>query len=115
MAVKSKKNADRAKIFLPFDALKGFREALKEKEKVIVSKIELTEEETDKLSRLLLQIKKRMMVKIVYFKDGEYLELTGLVSSNDFVYKKIVIIETVIKYTDILKIEVLENGFKNEF
>lgn len=115
MAVKNNRKADRAKIFLPFDALKGFREALKEKERVIVPKIELTEEETDKLSRLLLLIKKRMMVKIVYFKDGEYLELIGLVSKNDFVYKKITIIETVIKYIDILKIEVIEEGFKNEF
>ena len=71
---KNEKRADRAKIFLPFDALKGFREALKEKEKVIVPKIELSEEETDRLSRLLLKIEKRMMVKIVYFKDGEYLD-----------------------------------------
>ena len=112
---KNEKRADRAKIFLPFDALKGFREALKEKEKVIVPKIELSEEETDRLSRLLLKIEKRMMVKIVYFKDGEYLELTGLVSKNDFAYKKITIIETVIKYTDILKIEVLEQNFEIEY
>ena len=34
--------ADRAKQFMPFDALKGFREALKEKEKVTVPKIELS-------------------------------------------------------------------------
>jgi hypothetical protein len=29
---------ERAKIFLPFDALKGFQEALREKEKVLVPK-----------------------------------------------------------------------------
>lgn len=112
---KNERRADRAKIFLPFDALKGFREALKEKEKIVVSKIELTEEETDRLSRLLLQIKKRMMVKVVYFKSGEYLELTGLVSNNDFVYKKITIIETIIKYIDIYKIEILNETLENEF
>lgn len=33
--------ADRAKQFLPFDALKGFREALEEKERTIVPKGEL--------------------------------------------------------------------------
>ncbi len=110
---KNKIKADRAKIFLPFDALKGFREALKEKEKIIVPKIELSEEETDKLSRLLLGIKKRMIVRVIYFNSGEYLELTGMVSNNDFVYKKITIIETVIKYIDILKIEIFEEIKEN--
>ena len=42
--------ADRAKQFMPFDALKGFREALAEKEKLVEEKksaerTELTEEE----------------------------------------------------------------------
>ena len=42
--------ADRAKQFMPFDALKGFREALAEKEKLVEEKksterAELTEEE----------------------------------------------------------------------
>ena len=41
---------DRAKQFMPFDALKGFREALAEKEKLVEEKksaerAELTEEE----------------------------------------------------------------------
>lgn len=34
----------RAKIFAPFDALKGFREALRAKERVIVPKRELAED-----------------------------------------------------------------------
>lgn len=29
---------DRASLFMPFDALKGFREALKEKEKEVIEK-----------------------------------------------------------------------------
>ena len=37
--------ADRAKQFIPFDALKGLKEALKEKEKIYVEKKELSEEE----------------------------------------------------------------------
>ena len=35
---------DRAKLFAPFDALSGFREALREKERIIVPKIDLSEE-----------------------------------------------------------------------
>lgn len=36
--------ADRAKQFLPFDALKGFREALAEKERTLIIPGELTSE-----------------------------------------------------------------------
>jgi len=36
--------ADRAKQFLPFDALKGFREALAEKERTVVPQGELSKE-----------------------------------------------------------------------
>ncbi len=107
MAKKIEK-ADRAKIFLPFDALKGFREALRKKEKVVVSKKELTEEETDKISYTLLNIKKKMIVKVIYFNKDEYLELIGMVSSNDSIYKKIVVVEEKINYDDIYSIEIVE-------
>ena len=35
--------SNRAKQFMPFDALKGFREALEEKERILVPKRELSE------------------------------------------------------------------------
>ena len=38
----------RAKQFMPFDALKGYKEAIKEKQKVIVEKKELSEDGTKK-------------------------------------------------------------------
>ena len=36
--------SDRARIFMPFDALKGYKEAIQEKRRVVVSKKELSEE-----------------------------------------------------------------------
>lgn len=43
----------RAKIFSPFDALKGFNETVASKEVLYTSQIELTEEEKDELNRKL--------------------------------------------------------------
>lgn len=48
--------ADRAKIFMPFDAVKGFREALAEKERIIVPKTELSEERKEELDLSLIHI-----------------------------------------------------------
>ena len=36
--------SDRARQFLPFDALKGFKEAIKEREKIKVEKIQIGDE-----------------------------------------------------------------------
>ena len=41
---------ERARIFMPFDALTGFKEALKEKEKVHIARKELSDEVNEELS-----------------------------------------------------------------
>ena len=86
-----RKKADRAKLFIPFDALKGLKEALREKEKVLCEK---------------KQIKKRDIVRVKYFSNNEYLSLQGMVSSIDFTLKKIKVIKTIINFDDILNIEI---------
>lgn len=48
--------ANRAKQFMPFDALKGFREALEEKERIVEPKRELSEEQKEEPDFKLRQI-----------------------------------------------------------
>lgn len=50
--------SERAKQFMPFAALKGFEELLAEKEKMIVPKIELSEERKAELDDKMRSIKK---------------------------------------------------------
>ena len=104
---------DRARQFLPFDALKGFREALKEKERIKVAKIELSEDEEIIISNRLTQVKKGMIVKIVHYSNQEYIETTGMVSKIDLVYHKLTIVKLDIFFNDILKIE--SNEFIEEY
>ena len=101
-----RKKADRAKLFIPFDALKGLKEALREKEKVLCEKKELTEEEIEEISFTLNKINKRYIFKLKYFASNEYLFLQGVVSSIDFTLKKIKVIKTIINFDDILNIEI---------
>lgn len=75
--------ADRAKQFMPFDALKGFREALAEKERIIVPKRDLSEEKKEELDRKLQCIQKKDVITAEYFQSGEYVQITGMVSKKD--------------------------------
>ena len=58
---------DRAKQFMPFAALKGYPEALRKKEKIVVPKVEFSEEYAEILDRKLRQIRKNDIITVIYF------------------------------------------------
>ena len=79
----------RAKQFLPFDALKGFQEALREKEIEYEEKKELSEETLNDLDNILNRIEVGSIVKIKYYKNRKYNEIQGTVTKIDYIKKKI--------------------------
>ena len=97
--------AERAKQFMPFAALKGYEEALREKEKIVVPKIELSEEMKEELDFIMQNIQKNDMIKVVYFQEDEYLQVTGLVSRLDKDAGILKVVNTKIEFANILKIE----------
>lgn len=96
--------ADRAKQFMPFSALKGLPEALAKKEKIIVSKMNLSEEYKEELDRIFLQIRQKDIVSIVYYKEENYIKITGMVSKIDTTAGYIQIVNTKISFDDIAEI-----------
>ena len=79
----------RAKQFLPFDALKGFSEALREKEIEYEERKELSEESLVELNDKFNKNKKGDYIKIKYYKNGRYIEIIGIVTNIDYMKKKI--------------------------
>ncbi len=97
--------SDRAGQFMPFAALKGFYDMIHEKEKIIVPKHEIAEDKAEELSEKMKQVKKGMLVKIIYYSDGEYISAKGIVTKIDLVFRKIMIVKTEIYLDDIWDIE----------
>lgn len=97
--------SNRAKQFMPFDALKGFREALQEKERILVPKRELSEEQREELDYQLRQIRKMDMVTVEYFQDGEYVQMTGIVTRIDETSRILKVVNTKIAFGDIFAIK----------
>ena len=62
---------DRAKQFMPFDALKGFKEEINKRNKIVVEKRELSEDDYKELQRKICLIKEGMIVTITYFDNKE--------------------------------------------
>lgn len=72
----------RAKQFQPFDALKGFREALAEKEREAAPRKELSPERIEEIDYKLHKLQKGDFVTVEYFSDGAYLRIMGEVSRS---------------------------------
>lgn len=96
---------DRAKQFMPFAALKGYEEALREREKIVVEKIELSEERKAELDLNLRQVQKNDMITVVYFREDEYLKVTGMVSRIDTDARILKVVNTKINFDDLYDLE----------
>ena len=115
--------ADRAKIFMPFAALKGYDEAVDDKKKLYTKRIELTEERKEELDRQICLFKisitkgEQLEVIIKYFEIderasiekkedvGKYIAIIGEVSRVDEFRRRIKINDKYIGMEDILEIK----------
>lgn len=112
---------NRAKIFSPFAALRGYEEeiASEGKDHLKGKRIELSEEQKEILGNKISQLRKGLSVKVKYFTDGYYEELPGKVDSVDAINKELKIytgvtnaigkeLPTIIPFEDILEVKVPE-------
>lgn len=100
------KKADRARQFMPFAALTGYYEVIKQREKIIEPRKELFDDEEEVLSDKLSKVQKGMLITLTYYKEDCYETLTGLVSNIDPVYRTITIVKTKIAIDDVVDIEI---------
>ena len=121
--------ADRAKIFMPFAALKGYEEAIEEKQRLTSGRIELSEEKKqeldDKLKLLESLLKEKSdkelpQITVRYFvpdikkteemrtEAGTYEELTDSIIEVVTVYERLQMSKRNIAFGDIFDMEILE-------
>ena len=97
---------NRAKLFLSFYSLKGYKEMVKKKERIVVKRPELSEDSYYELDWKIHQIKVGELIKIIYFDRFEFISLEGMVTAIDLENKKqIKIVDKVIAIDNIMKIE----------
>lgn len=95
---------ERAKQFMPFAALKGFDELLLQKEKITVTRIELSEERKAELDNKMRFIRKNDIITVTYYAQGEYLKMCGMVSGIDAEARYLKVVNKKIPFDDIYDI-----------
>lgn len=118
----------RAKIFSPFDALKGFTEAVEAKDELYVERVELSEDECADLDKKITELQElvcngsaarenNVVVTVTYFVPcvdenndaygyrGQYNETTGALTEIDTVRRLITVDNKRLRFDDILRLE----------
>lgn len=99
---------DRARQFMPFAALRGYYELVRERERIPVPRRELTEEEARELDVVLARVTRGSLVRATYYDGEAYVTHEGKVSQKDEIYRDLWIIRTKIPFADLQSLEVLE-------
>ena len=112
--------SDRAAQFMPFRALTGYEDAVRETARQTEARVDLTEDEqarlTRKLQRLADEIASRPLVTLTYFQPdkkkagGAYITVTGRLRKFDNVEGALVLVggERIV-IEDILNIQIMES------
>lgn len=100
--------ADRAAQFMPFAALRGYYELIRQQQRIPEAKHELTDEEALALSQTVYRVRRGQMVRVVYYDEDAYVTLTGCVSRIDLVERELMVVKTKIALDDIRELEIME-------
>ena len=102
------KNVDRAKQFLPFEALKGFKEAIRMIENKGDTKKELSEDNKNDINNILKKLDKGNKVKVKYYYLTEYIEVISNFLKIDEINKVLYLKNTKINIEDIISINIIK-------
>ena len=95
----------RAKQFLPFDALKGFQEALRKKEIEYIPKKELSEDIKEELGEMLSSLDSGENIRVKYYNISKYEYFLGKVKKIDKIKRKIIFQDaSEVKFDNIIEI-----------
>lgn len=106
---------NRASQFMPFDALSGLKDALREVEKICEDKIELSEDIFAVLNRTIKDLKKGDRVKIKYYYNIEYVSIISNVLKVDIDKRYIYLTSVKISFDDIISIDIISSNWYNGY
>ncbi|MBM6776086.1 YolD-like family protein [Collinsella tanakaei] len=96
--------ASRAAQFMPFAALTGYYDLVREQERIVEPRHELTEEEADELSRTIMQVRRGDLVRITYYDRGGYKTRAGVVNAIEPERRRLRLGTDTIPFDDIWKL-----------
>jgi hypothetical protein len=86
---------------MPFAALRGFEDMIREQAREVTGRRELSEYEAARLSRKMAAVRKGSIVRVTYYDGEAYVSLEGMVSDIDLALRRLRVIKTEISLDDV--------------
>lgn len=96
---------ERARQFLPFNALTGYYRMILEKQRVSEPKKELSEDEAAALSDKLKSLRRHDLVTVTFYDKDAYITKTGMITDIDLTFQTLTVVKTKIAFQDIFDVE----------
>ena len=96
---------NRASIFLPFDGLSGWGTMVRKRERIIVPKRELSEDDLELLNRKIHFLEPKMIVEITFYDRDCYVKKIGMIARIDYEKCVLQVVKEEIKMDDIVDIQ----------
>ena len=105
--VRAQRHPDRAAQFMPFAALAGYYDLVREQERVTEARREPSEEEAERISRELASVQKGALARVTHYEHNAYVTTEGIVTGVDLVARELWVVRTRISFDDVWRVEQL--------
>ena len=102
-----RRHADRAAQFMPFAALTGYYDLVRERERVSEPRREPSEEEAARISEELAAVRKGRLVRVNHYERDAYVTTEGIVTRVDPVARELTVARRRIGFDDVWRVEPL--------
>ena len=103
-AEEPRRHADRAAQFMPFAALTGYYDLVRERERVTEPRREPSEEEAARISAELASVRKGQLVRVTHYERDAYVTTEGIVTRIDLAARELTVVRRHISFADVWRI-----------
>ena len=96
-----RRHADRAAQFMPFAALTGYYDLVRERERMTEPRREPSEEEAARISTELATVRRGQLVRVTHYDRDAYVTTEGIVTRVDPVARELTVVQRRISFDDI--------------
>lgn len=100
-AEEPRRHADRAAQFMPFAALTGYYDLVRERERVTEPRREPSEEEAARISAELASVRKGQLVRVTHYERDAYVTTEGIVTRIDLAARELTVVRRHISFADV--------------
>jgi len=99
--------ASRAQQFMPFAALRGYYDLVRQRERVVEPRHDLTEEEARELDAAVAGLHKGDMVEVVHYDEDAYVTTRGVVTGIDVALRALTVVKRRVCFDDMRSLRVV--------